>query len=509
MRYAPGNTALGQAHRRGGVAWLILLILVIGTFCFLAFGTSALATTLPSKTPPKDLGDAPTAYSTPQMTPGLRTAQGVLLAGNTVKSGDITGLQNADGGKVKEETDTGVKSTETKAQETALFATMADRAEKSLQQMQWDDALSTSQRLSALNPPSEIAQRANRITENAPKLKNLFVQLNQRDELCRNLETHPSLVRMTVKGHTELCVPLESLSNRKAYEGSDPVRFVKNGGNKIAVLAPKSWIGTTYDLKDIEKVERADVASVKAQAAKALESRETRITEANLEKDAVSWYEAARFAFQNRLPDDRVVALLEKAVAIAPDLAATLREDKAQSDLSGMLRAAEDRNEAQVSRWITLIRQNYPETNARKDAEVVFAKFMGTTAVAVASPKVKPPKSNKDPETKPDPKQGTPTEKPPETTETPKTGTEEPPIAASGDLAKALENMRKADDLFGQAYGAPATKKRDQNYFEAQKLYEMVIPVLDREIQKGRKDLEDIKIRCNGRKHDCMKMRRV
>jgi tetratricopeptide (TPR) repeat protein len=487
------------------VAWLILLVLVVGTFCFLAFGTSALANSLPSKTPPKDLGETPTAYCAPQMTPEVRTTQGGLSIGKGLKSGEPTGLQDSAATKNTADTTPQGKPPETKTQDTSLLVTMADRAEKALQQMQWDDALSTAQRLMALSPPSEIAQRATRVSENAPKLKNLFSQLNQRDELCRNLETHPSLVRLTVKGHSEQCVPLESLSNRQPFEGPDPIRFIKDRSGKVAVMAPKSWIGTSYELKDIEKVERADVASVKAQAVKTLESREARIAEANLEKDAVSWYEAARFAYQNRLPDERVVALLEKAVAIAPDLATTLREDKAQSDLNGMMHAAADRNEAQVSLWINQIRQKYPETNARRDAEVVYARFKGTpaTAVAVATPTQKPVPGIKPP---------TPTgitPEPPLPPPPPPPPTEDPPISASGDLAKALESMKKADALFGQAYGAPATKSRDQWYYEAQKLYEFVIPILEREIQKGRKDLEEIKIRCNGRRHDCMKMRRV
>jgi hypothetical protein len=83
------------------VAWLVLLVLVIGTFCFLAFGTSALANSLPSKTPPKDLGNAPSAYSAPRVTPELRATPGALLSGNPVKSGDPIGLQNADGNKGK------------------------------------------------------------------------------------------------------------------------------------------------------------------------------------------------------------------------------------------------------------------------------------------------------------------------------------------------------------------------------------------------------------------------
>ena len=123
---------------------------------------------------------------------------------------------------------------------------------------------------------------------------------------------------------------------------------------------------------NISAVRPADRASILATKQDEFDTRLAQITtDVALARDALTWYEAARFAYQNRL-DDTVTQMLDQAVSIDPFLADTIREDSAQELFLQVVGVLERGNRAAASGFMRKLTRQFKDTTVYPEARAYF-----------------------------------------------------------------------------------------------------------------------------------------
>ncbi len=379
----PPKSDPSTARRRrsgGGGGWLVLFVIAVaaGGACFFAGdkirdllgigrkpGTDGAEPTVPSdttanlveKTPPESSqASGPVQLS--------QTAKPVEVAPTPVVAKPI--VPNADQDKADK-----------------LLA----QAESAYRTFQWEPAVNYANGVLNLNCSQADLIRAHVIKDSAPELAKLFTRLDDKDELVRNYDTSPGLVR--IDGGSE---PLYAVAVAND-DSKDPVLVVDDAATYITnalkagpvhamVLGSKEFIYTTLP-DTVTTVRLVDQKQVRSQKLSEFESKLGRLKNSAAANSALAWYAAAKFAYRNRL-DDHVTEMLDQAIDLDPDLVKSVREEKAGKLCSAMVLHLKSGSRKQAEIYMGIIRRKYSDTDQGKQASLIFDGKM-QELVAMAS----------------------------------------------------------------------------------------------------------------------------
>lgn len=251
--------------------------------------------------------------------------------------------------------------------------TLLAKAETAYRGYAWDAAESLAQQILDLQGVEpKTAARARAIQHGAPELRNLFAKLDSRDELSRNYDTNPSLVRIDIGEAQPLYAVPVSNDDAKHPEvvTSDPVGYVRAamraGPVNAMILGSRQFIFGNIP-GTINRIELVDQRAVHQRKAQEFEEKLAALRNSAAAQDALAWYAAAKFAYQNRL-DEQVTSMLDQALALDPLLVRSVREEAAGKMLSAMTLQLNMHNRAAATSWMASIRAHYADTDQGKQA---------------------------------------------------------------------------------------------------------------------------------------------
>jgi len=325
-----------------------------------------------------------------------------------------------------------------------------DVAEKHYAAMAWDAAGSTARHIAPLSCRQTTRDRAGEIARGAEALKRLFSELDDRDELSRNWDTHPSLLSLTRNGSESLVVPISSLDDPLTPVLDNPLAWVENlraQGAKGSFLlkGAKQFSKASLQLGGyvVTKVDTPQQAGLLRQQLGGMLARIE--ADPTLRSDPNAWYEAGKFAYRNRL-DDRVTMALDRAFQLDPRLSQTVRETNAAALAGSMIAHLKAGNHRQAEGFMAAIERHYKDT---RQAELARLYYHGRTADLLTA-------------TRETHSQQRPVESPASDSATP------PQVVnAPADLAQARASCSAGRKPYLEAMDLPATDERNRLYHEA------------------------------------------
>lgn len=397
----------------------------------------------------------------------------------------------------------------------ALGQALLTDAEAAYRVYQWDKAISTARKVTALQVSPAMRQRANDIITQAPVVAQLFQKLNDRDELARNYDTNPSLVALTTGGKTIMAVPIQGTDKDSPVVDKDPLGFIasqrKLGQVNFLVQGNKGFIAAPLTDDRIGTVALVDQVALRKERRTQLDGFRKTLVGAEA-RDPMAWYDFGRFAFQNRL-DDQVVDALNRAVLLDPKLTLTVREDRASVLYANLISHMKNGNKMQAAIYMGMIDRKYKDTEQGKQARLYYD---GRTSELLAAAKELQRKADEEEARRlADLKKRaaesgdvamakTVEEDPPEAA---------PTITGSPDESKALALYEQGAKFCSDAIDKGNTPERDRLYGEAIKVLQQAVPMLSKlaENEKDPQKRESLEVKvqeANQMKLGAIKMRR-
>lgn len=462
--------------RRIGWGYLVIALLAVGVLVLFV-----LAPELPRQwlgsTPPKPNGPGDEPVAAGEVAGGALAAKDVDT--ELALLGRVSTL-NAPPAAPQKPVDTGapVKPADGGYADESKAAPLLAEAERLYRAMDWDKAESAASRAVALNAQPSTRGRAAEIARGAPALKRLFRDLDDRDELTRNFDTHPSLLRLNMAGRESLGVPLLSMDDPATPVLENPLGWVdklRKAGRKgiFMVKGAKQFSKAELDLTSVEATE-VDQA---AQRRDLLATLDRKLMELKGDKEAqrnpMVFYEAGKFAYRNRL-DDRVTALLDRALILDPFLNRTVREANAGTLFGSMVVHMKNGNKQQAAAFMNAIDRRYKDTDQGRQARLFYD---GKSAELLAAAKEAERQAKEEEEARRKARIAAERAKGDEVAakqieqEKPE---EEPaaPVAANvpADLAGARQAYTDGAKIVAEAMNMPATDARNKKYHDAAKI---------------------------------------
>ncbi len=350
-------------------------------------------------------------------------------------------------------------------------------AEAAYAAMDWDKAESAARRAAAVAGTPRTKARAADIEIGAPLLKALFKDLGDRDELSRNFETHPSLVRLVKSSGETLAVPITQMEAPYNPVAENPVAWVqaqaKIGKVMMLVKGAKQFTPAQMDVEGYEVV-LADQATTRTAAQQALSGRVIRVqSDKSAARDAFAWYELGKFAYRNRL-DDQVVRNLDTAIGLDPKLAMSVREANAGILFGSLVAHMKNGNKQQAAAFMASLDRRYKDTDSAKQARLFYE---GKQAELIAAARESERRQKEEAEARraaliAAAKKKGDDEGAKRLIDQAKADDEEEAAAladvpVNGEIAAARQLRDKGAKLLGEAMGMPATDARNHTYGEA------------------------------------------
>lgn len=391
-------------------------------------------------------------------------------------------------------------------------------AEKAYKAMQWTKAATEAKRAEGLQVTPATRVRAMDIVKGSAALEKLFVELNDKDELIRYYDTHPSLVTLTSGTSTSLAVPITSLDFPTPIE-KDPLAWItsqrRTGKVAFLIKGKKDFIPSSLPADAIGEVKAADLTAIIAEKKSDFESRLNKLKNGSFADNALAWYDAGRFAYRNRL-DDHVTEMLDRAQVLDHDLVKSVREDKAAGLFANLVCHLKNGNRKQADAFMAIIARKYADTDQGKQARFFYE---GKTAELLAAAKeaeqrrIAEEKQRREAllarakELGDDKAMAKLQQKPAQPEE------EEPEVAAvvaSGDEAQADALFANGRDIYNKAIEAGNTPERDVLYEKAYQVLNKCQALLSKLVEKnpGNSSLEAKLLECSRLRYGTVKQRR-
>ena len=447
----------------GGGFWLLIAVVVLSVGGVFIFAPELPRQWLGLAKPPQDKGPEPTA---PQ---GVKT--------------DLVGKEHAADDKLAKPELSKVapkpiivaptpEKPKSFSDDAAAQPTL-ELAQKAYTEMKWPKASTEARRVSGMTVSPQTRIKAQDIITGSAAIEKLFLELNDKDELIRYYDTHPSLVLLKNGGSVSYAVPIQSMDNPIPVE-SRPLEFIlaqrKIGKVAFMIKGKKDYMAGLLAADNIGEVEEADHAAIVTEKQSEFESRLNRLRNSALARDPLAWYDAGKFAYRNRI-DSQVTAMLNQAVILEPNLVSRVREDKAAGLYASVISHLKNNNRKQAEGFMAVINRRFADTDQGKQAKLYFD---GNNAELVKAAKAEQAR-RKDEEqqrraalrqraTDLDDKKALALIQDP---------TEEPEdaalvaVVASGDEGKADQLFTKGRDLYNRALDAGNTPERDVLYEKA------------------------------------------
>ncbi len=380
--------------------------------------------------------------------------------------------------------------------ETKAARLLAD-AEVAYKAMDWDKAESLARGIAKLSAKTSTRDRASDIERGAPALKRVFKELDERDELSRNFETHPSLIRLVRGGSETLAVPITQMDPPYNPVVDSPVAWVqtqrKAGKVMLLVKGSKQFTPAEMAVDDYD-IQPADQTAARALAQQALSSRAARVeADKSVRRDAFVWYELGKYAYRFRL-DDQVVRYLDKAIDLDPDLARNVREANAGMLFGSLVMHSKNGNKQQAAAFMASIERRFKDTEQAKQARLFYE---GKQAEMVAAAKEAERRQREEAaarlaaKVEAAKKQGNEEKAKAivaaaEEEEAPEDPADSGPVDASVASARGLRD--KGRGILGEATNMPATDERNHKYAEAAKLLKQAKELYAKYLEKNKAD---------------------
>jgi hypothetical protein len=269
------------------------------------------------------------------------------------------------------------------ADEAKAAGYLAD-AEKAYTAMQWTAANNAARKVEGLDVSPKTLVRAKDISNGAVAIDKLFKDLgDDKDELIRYFDTHPSLAEVETNGQPSMAVPIISIDNPTPIEGSpvDAIQAQRASGKiNLLIKGRKDYMPASLPADLITKVTPVDIAKVMAAKRAELTDRINRLNNGTEGSNALAWYYAGRFAYRNRI-DEKVTEMLNKAVILDPKLVSSVREDKAATLYANVICHIKNGNQKQADAFMAIINRKYADTDQGKQAKLFYE---GKTAELLA-----------------------------------------------------------------------------------------------------------------------------
>lgn len=375
-------------------------------------------------------------------------------------------------------------------------------AEAAYRAMDWDKAESLAKQAGRLSTQSQVRARAGDIAYFAPLLKRVFKELDERDELSRNFETHPSLLRLVKGGSELLAVPIARMDPPYDPVMDNPVGWVeaqrKNGKVLLLIKGAKQFTPSEMDLAGYQ-VQAADVAAIRAEALRTLQARAARVEhDKSVRRDAFVWYELGKFAYRNRL-DEHVVRYLERAVDIDPNLGRAVREANAGILFGQMVMHMTNGNKQQAAAFMAQIDRRYKDTEQARQARLYYD---GKRAEMIAAAKEAERKRREEELARRQARAAAQQEASGLASAAPIAAAAEdedeeaaiieeaPGKPVSPDIASARKLRDQGRAILGEAVNMPASDARNKKYAEAAKLLAQAKALYAKYLEKHQSDSE-------------------
>ncbi|TVR15364.1 MAG: hypothetical protein EA401_02875 [Planctomycetota bacterium] len=518
-----------QRAPRRGFGWLFLLLITGGLLAVFVYAPQVISDFGSSPRVPSQLGDQP--LDTQDHSSDVMTREVAIEARSL--AGEVSGLAQRADDPVDEAPSRPVieDPIEESFRDSQRGLDILGRAEEAYAAYRWDEARSLASGLSGLDVEPSVRLRADDIIDGTRRLEALFEALGTRDELVRNLETHPSLVEVVQRGRPNRVVPIASMNDQTPLQLDDPVEWLREqlANNEVAVLL-ESRIATTISSEDVSEVRSADVETAISERRQIMERRVAEFeADPEMRDDPMAWYEAARYAYQNHI-DDRVVEMLDRALLLSPDLAQTIREDAAQDWFARMIVAMENENRNAATGFMRQI-QRYEDTMVYAQARAFYDGNMDELRRAreeamaqqraqreeVRQRQLQRAQAQGDEqeveriqEQERQSAARTPTGSPEQGGDASRGDDRRstPAPSGSGDIASANTAFDKGMEIYQRAQSMGATRERDQLYREARRHFLSALEVYAAAVESGDTSVESRMIQTNQLQYACMKYAR-
>lgn len=377
----PSESSAPRRRSGGGGGWFFLLIIVAGLGAAFIFAGDQLRSMLGITGKSGSEGDEPSAPADVTANVVSKTPPSSALDTGPVKTDDS---KPATPMKPVEPTKPALP--EFKDQTTA--EKLLVDAEKHYKGFKWDAARSAADRIVTLQAKPATIARARDIASGAVEVANLFQKLDERDELVRNYDTSPSLVKIVdSRGQTFDAVPISGDSKSPTVVEQDPVGYVRKmaASGKVSVMmkAKRDFIFT--ELTEVPtEVTPVDQKQVRADKEREFSDKLAALRNSAAATDALVWYQAAEFAYRNRL-DDKVTEMLDQALELDPFLVSSVREDKAAKLYSSLIFHLKNGNKRQADIYMGIINRKYADTKQGEQAKLYHAGKTGELMALAAN----------------------------------------------------------------------------------------------------------------------------
>jgi hypothetical protein len=349
----------------GGSFWIFLSIVTLiigGTFIFMPeiprklFGTTQ---------KPADKGPEPTAPQSVKTT---------LADKNNDAGQDKNKPALASNTKPVVETKPEPKKLKTNTADDPRALEILTKAQSYYTAMEWAKASAEAKKISALTVSPATGILAQDIVTGAAAIEKLFRDLNEKDEMVRAYDTHPSLVLLKTGSSTSMAVPIASIDNPTPID-NNPIEYIaaqrKLGKVAFLIKGKKDFIPSILPDSAIGEVAAPDFTSIIKEKQSEFETRLNRLRNSNLANDPLAWYDAGKFAYRNRI-DNYVTQMLNQAVVLDPNLNTRVREDKAAGFYANMVSHMKNGNKKQADAFMAIIVRNYADTEQGKQARLYY-----------------------------------------------------------------------------------------------------------------------------------------
>jgi hypothetical protein len=390
-------------------------------------------------------------------------------------------------------------------------------AQQAYTEMKWQKAATEARRVTAMAVSPQTRIKAQDIIAGAAAIEKLIHELNDKDELVRAYDTHPSLVLL--KGATGVtpAVPIVSIDDPTPIE-SRPLDYIaaqrKTGKVAFLIKGKKDYIPSSLPADTIGEVVAADLATIIKEKQSEFETRLNRLRNSTLARDPLAWYDAGKFAYRNRL-DTQVTEMLNQAVVLDQNLVSKVREDKAAGLYANVVSHLKNGNRKQADAFMAIIVKRFADTDQGKQARLYYD---GKNDELIQAAKAEQEKRRDEEKQRREMLKQRATDlgddkalaqmkqQPQEEPEDPATAS----LAASGDEGKADSLFAKGRDLYNKALDAGNTPERDVLYEKAynelhaaQAIYVKLVEKSPNDTNLGLKMLE-----CNKLHYGTVKQRR-
>lgn len=501
---SPRSTPTRPAKRSGGGGggfWLLIAVTVLGIAGVFVFAPDLPRQLFGTTNAPADKGPEPTA---PQQ---VKTD----LAGKNHKVDDELSKPKIDATaivKPKVDNTPAPEKPKTFADE-AKAQPILEVAQKAYAEMKWSKAVNEARKITTMAVSAQTRIKAQDILTGSAAIEKLFAELTDKDELIRYYDTHPSLVLLKSGTSVSPAVPITSIDDPTPVEGR-PLEYIaaqrKTGKVAFLIKGKKDYMPGELKAGDFSEVVAADTAAIMKEKLSEFETRLNRLRNSNLARDPLSWYDAGRFAYRNRL-DGYVTEMLNQAVVLDQNLVSKVREDKAAGYYANVVSHLKNGNRKQADAFMAIIERKFKDTDQGKQARLYY-DGKNDDLIKAARAEQEKRKEEELQRREALKKRATdlgddkalaamkqePLEEPEDTALA--------AVAATGDEGKADALFAKGRDTYNQALDAGNTPKRDLLYKEALKELNPALAIYSKLVEKSPNDTSlGVKLQ------ECMRLR--